>query len=223
MEQNPNNGQIHLNTEFGDYLCTLAADQQYKTFLEVGTWMGNGTTRCLIEGFLKREHQQDVHFYSIESNLNFYLQAFQRWLPWGYPFVHLCYGKLHEKGLMSAEEIEKHEYFGWVVTHYKMWYEQDCKDYAAAPYLHPNRLPKEIDVVVLDGGEFSGYADWLAVKEKNPKIVCLDDTIVMKNERVYKELMNDSAWVLIAGNQHDRHGWAAFQRKSNVGSPDLSR
>lgn len=215
MEQNEGNGQIHLRTEFGDYLCGLAEDKQYKHYLEVGTWMGNGTTRCIMEGLMKRDDLQNVHFYSIEANLNFYLQAFQRWLSWGYPFLHLCYGKLHERGLMSAQEIENHEYYGWIVTHYKMWYAQDCKDYEAAPYLQRKHFPKEIDVVVLDGGEFSGYADWLAVKEMNPKVVCLDDTIVMKNERVYKELMKDKAWELIAGNPHDRHGWACFKRLSS--------
>jgi hypothetical protein len=215
MEQTEDNGQIHLRTEFGYHLLKLAADQQYKTYLEVGTWMGNGTTRCLVQGVLERDTEdgEEVHLYSIEANLTFYLQAFQRWLPWGYPFLHLCYGKLHEQGLLTAQEIENHDYYGWVVTHYEMWYAQDCKDYEAAPYLQRKHFPKEIDVVVLDGGEFSGYADWLAVKKMNPKVVCLDDTVVMKNERVYKELLKDEAWELLAENPEDRHGWAIFSRK----------
>lgn len=215
MQQDSNNGQIHLDTEFGDYLSTVASDPQYKTYLEVGTWKGNGSTRCVIEGILKRpeETMDNVHFYSIESNLNFFAEAFQLWLPSGLPFLHLCYGKLHENGLMTPGEIESSEHFNGIVTHYNMWYIQDCKDYAAAPFLKPKYFPKEIDVVILDGGEFSGYADWLSVKEKNPKVVCLDDTTVMKNKHVYLELKNSEQWEILYDNPSHRHGWAAFRRK----------
>ena len=67
-------------------------------------------------------------------------------------------------------------------------------------------------MIVLDGGEFSGYADWETLKKKNPIVVALDDTIVMKNAKVYEELLKDASWEKKHGND-ERHGWAIFVRK----------
>lgn len=212
--QHPANGQVLRNTEFGHALFLLAAIPQYKTYLEIGTWKGNGTTRCVVDGLLHRlqEKKEEVHFWSLEANKQFQEEARKLWEPAALPFLHLMYGKLHSDGLMSADEIKTHAYFGHVKTHFELWYEQDVIDYGRAPTINIDLLPPQIDVVILDGGEFCGYADWLAVKSKNPTVVCLDDVGVMKNERVYKELKEDPIWELRVDRQ-DRHGWAIFERR----------
>ena len=207
-------GQVHLNTPFGNMLFAVASNPSISSVVEVGTWKGFGTTRCIMEALNRRflEHgSQNLHFYSFESNLEFFKEAASLWRPGGYPFLHLCYGKLHENGLLTREQIEAHPLVEHVRTHYEIWYQQDVEDYQKAPFIKPIYLPPQIDMVVLDGGEFSGYADWLALKEKKPLLVCLDDTNVMKNERVYRELKEDKAWNLVTEGQ-DRHGWAIFTR-----------
>lgn len=210
--QTENNGQVHLNTAFGRWLYSVAQIKELKTFLEIGTWKGNGTTLCTVSGILKRleENPGEVHFYSFEANRTFHIEALNRYALKPYPFLHLVYGKVHTDGLMTKEEIESHPYFAHVKTHYDLWYGQDCIDYKECPFINLDYLPESIDVLILDGGEFSGYGDWEALKKKNPKIVCLDDTCVMKNERVYKELKEDKTWQLLAGDEADRHGWAVF-------------
>jgi hypothetical protein len=208
-------GQIHRDTPFGEMLYTLALDTNYTYYLEVGTWRGYGTTKCVMDGLVERTRttSQPIHFYSLESNKDFFNEAFHLWMRQGHAFLHLLFGKLHENGLMDREEIEAHPYFGWIRTHYDIWYDQDVIDYNFAPRILPNSLPPRLDVVVLDGGEFSGYADWLALKEREPRVVCLDDTNVMKNERVFKELSeNKEEWELRAHGD-DRHGWAIFYRR----------
>ena len=216
LQQNPNNGQVLRNTEMGELLFNLTSFPQYKTFLEIGTWKGNGTTRCIVDGLLNRVEKgdTDIHFWSIEANKEFYTIARELWEPKGLPFLHLLYGKLHTQGLMSAQEIETHLYFPNIVTHYQLWYGQDVIDYGRSPYIRPELFPPRIDVVLLDGGEFCGYADWLALKDKKPKVVILDDTNVMKNERVYKELKSDSNYTMRI-DRNERHGWAVFERCMN--------
>jgi hypothetical protein len=209
-------GQVQLNTPFGNALYFLAKNTPYLTFLEVGTWKGFGTTLCITEGLVQRIQKsgsQNIHFYTVESNKQFFEEASTNWNKAGLPFLHLCYGRLHESGLLSKQEVVTHPYFGHVKTHFDLWYEQDVIDYKESPYINPVYLPQTIDVLVLDGGEFSGYADWLALKEKKPQIVCLDDTTVMKNERVYKELLTSEEWEIHAKDENDRHGWAIFCRK----------
>jgi hypothetical protein len=208
-------GQVHLQTPFGSALFSIARDTSYTTFLEVGTWKGFGTTLCIVEGLLqriKKENTTNIHFYSVESNKTFYNEAVTNWNRIAMPFLHLCYGKLHTKGLLSKEEIVAHPLFENVKTHFQLWYDQDVIDYNQAPFIDPALLP-QIDVLILDGGEFSGYADWQALKTKKPMVVCLDDVFVMKNEAVYKELSSaPEDWTILTEN-NDRHGWAIFCRK----------
>lgn len=208
------NGQIQLHSEFGSFLTEIVQDVRYKTILEVGTWKGNGTTRCIVEGLIKRFQRNpipDFHFYSLEANYQFYLEALALWLPEGLPFLQLIYGKLHLNGLLTREQVQSHTKYDWVKTHFQLWFEKDVEDYKRSPFIHPRLLP-ELDIVVLDGGEFCGYADWQAIKQRNPKIVCLDDIIVMKNCDVLAELECDNAWEKIAGSD-ERHGWAVFKHK----------
>jgi hypothetical protein len=209
---NPN-GQVTLETEFGRYLKSLTANPKYKTVFEVGTWKGNGTTRCLVEGCIERfksHPERTIHLWSLESNLNFYSEAMNFWLQVPLPFLHLLYGRLHREGLMTEEEIRAHPRFNHIVSHFNLWYKQDVLDYNQAPVLDMALFP-DIDVVVLDGGEFSSSADWTALKQKNPKVVCLDDVGVMKNYDVFAELCQSNEWKHIAGNE-ERHGWAVFER-----------
>lgn len=221
IQQHEDNAQVMRNTEFGQRLFQIASLPMYKTFLEVGTWKGNGSTRCIIEGLLQRLRggSEDVHFWSLEANKYFFDEAVKLWEPEALPFLHLMYGKLHTSGLLSAEEVERHTYFGNVKTHYEYWYKQDAIDYANSPFVNPQLLPPTIDVLILDGGEFSGYADWDALKDKQPKLVILDDTGVMKNERVYKELKANPSWICRVDSQ-DRNGWAMFERRTHMNRQD---
>ena len=213
MQQTPENGQIHMNTPFGKWLFDLATDPAYKTVVEVGTWRGNGSTYCVVNGLVKRlmDLSENVSFYSFESNITFYSEAVKLYSNFSLPYLHLIYGKLHSNGLMTRDEIESHPLFNDVENHYTLWYDKDAIDYETTPLIDTNQLPTEVDVIILDGGEFSGYADWLALKDKNPKVVCLDDSNIMKNERVYKELSEDPTWKLLAGD-NDRNGWAIFAK-----------
>jgi hypothetical protein len=206
-------GQILPSSEMGQYLYKIALMPYYKYFLEVGTWKGNGTTRCVTMGLIERQENglDDFHFWSIESNQDFHKEACQLWDPKGLPFLHLLYGKLHTDGLMDKESIVTDPQFQDIASHFYLWYEQDQKDYAKCPYLPASLFPPTIDVLILDGGEFSGYADWLALKEKSPKVVCLDDTLCLKNKKVFAELLNDPKWLLRKQN-NDRNGWAIFER-----------
>ncbi len=47
------------------FLVKLKTTPDYKTFLEVGTWNGLGSTKAFSNGFSKRD---DYVFYSLECN-----------------------------------------------------------------------------------------------------------------------------------------------------------
>ena len=63
-------GQIKMDTDFGRALNLIASNDRYKTFLEVGTWCGLGSTKCLLDGIILRD--DGAKLISLESNYKFY-------------------------------------------------------------------------------------------------------------------------------------------------------
>jgi hypothetical protein len=198
-------GQINPESAFGNSIIELASESEYTSFLDVGTWNGQGTTRCLYEAVGERP---GVHIYSVESNAKMYEEAVGFWTPCP-PSLHLLYGTL-SKGALTEAEIRAHPLFNDVETHFHLHYAQDCKDLEAAPIVE---LPAKMDMVILDGGEFCGEADFRRASLLYPKVIALDDIRIMKNRDNYERLLADSEWELV-GRGKDRNGWAIFCRAS---------
>lgn len=211
-------GQITKDSAFGAELYRLAKDHELRTFCDVGTWKGYGSTRCLVEGCLARQSQDGIRIYSIEANQAFFDEATALWSPHKLPFLQLLYGKLHDNGMMTEAEIRAHPMFASIQSHFDLWYHQDVKDYDSSPNVAA-RLPKDIDLVLIDGGEFCGYADWRVLRRLRPKVVCLDDINVIKTNRIHKELLGQPDVWRLAKLGSDRNGWSIFTRIATVPSP----
>ncbi len=98
------------------------------------------------------------------------------------------------------------------------WYQQDLN--AARSSSHSGVLARLVqqygafDLVYLDGGEFTSYAEFKQVRHCATYIV-LDDCnprLCVKNFRSRNALLHDSAWILLADEMNDRNGWCAFRK-----------
>jgi hypothetical protein len=164
-----------------------------------------------VSGIISNNPQAKL--YSLEANKEMYMQAYQ-YYDNKIEQLELIYGTLH-KNLVSLDYIEKHPTLLKLLVHgeaYKTWYNKDMEDMKNTECYIISE--KTIDVVILDGGEFSSIPDWEVLKEKNPKVVCLDDTNVFKNYDLRNSLLESSEWELLADDLHDRNGWCAFKRKT---------
>lgn len=203
------NGQINTETEFGKALVNIAMDPENKHFLDIGTWNGNGSTYCLVLGINMRGFSDNVKLVSVETNKFMLEEATKNYRDQkdDTKFLELKWGRIAES-MMSLEEIRAHPKFNDVNTHFNLYYETDLKDFMAAPLIKPI---ENLDVVVIDGGEFCGMADWLAVEKYKPRIVALDDTNVMKTCDVMTLLKNSKEYeVLQEGSE--RNGYCIFRR-----------
>jgi len=196
-------GQITPDSPFGKALMKVAAD--HKTFLDVGTWNGAGTTLCLVKAVA---HRPGVKIYSLETNFTLLNIAKEFWKPCP-PALDLIWGKLSHH-MMQAGQIRTHPKFAAIEEHFNLHYRQDCIDAARAPIIS---LPCAIDMAILDGGEFSGQGDFEAVIGLNPKVIALDDISTMKNDVAYHTLATSPRWQILAQGM-DRNGWAIFKRVS---------
>jgi hypothetical protein len=204
-------GQINPDISFGKKLIEIASSPEYKTFLEVGAWNGQGSTRCLLLGIL--QHNPSAKLYSLEANKEMFEKAQQFYSPCP-PQLTLIHGSLHHK-CMALEDIHRHPKFYKFLeagnAYYKWIYEEQTSVYASPIYSIPHET---LDVVLIDGGEFSAQGDWEILKAKQPKLVCLDDTQVMKTHHIYNELKSSPQWDTLADFPEERNGWAVFGRKT---------
>lgn len=195
-------GQINLDTQFGNVIKEIASNPLYHTFCEVGTWNGKGSTRCIYEGIQDRPN---THLYSIEGDPFMFHEAEKLWSE--NPKVSLLMGTLH-RTIMDEHEIVSHPSYYKVHDHYRLYYVSELRSVRLTPLV---TVPP-CDCILLDGGEFSTYGDWNALYHENLKVVMLDDTQVIKTNKLYNELKQNPSWKCMYDVPNDRNGWAVFYR-----------
>ena len=208
-------GQISRTTRSGELIYSLSSDKDNLVFVETGTWNGQGSTKCFMDALFKRN--DDSILYSIESHKVYYDQAKHYWDPITFSYkkekLKLMLGRIIEpEDILSIEEIEASQV---TPTHpdWKVWHATDIKFYNNPECKNiNNELPKNIDVLLLDGGEFSSYAEYVNLKDRT-KILLLDDTNVLKNHKVKQEILLSDEWSLLLDYSNERNGFMAFHRK----------
>ena len=205
-------GQVTRDSPFGRALMKQVSRPEINKVLDVGTWNGAGTTLCLVTGACMKDDTSKVSIVSVEANAEMHKTACKTWerKP---PFLHLLCGTL-TKEILTPTEIEAHALFSKVKAHYDLHYMSDCNSIIKAPEIDFQNA--SVDMVVLDGGEFCGQADFRCCLKLLPKIVALDDINVIKNRDNYNLLLkNKGEWVLIDSGE-DRNGWAIFRRNQKT-------
>ena len=193
-------GQITLETAFGRELAALGANPRYNIFVEVGTWDGEGSTRCLWEGL--KDRTDGPRLVSFEANRDWWRVASSRWKD--VSGVQILWGRLAER-MMSDKEVLEHPQYEKIKDHYALHFTQDERDFATAPLVRMRRC----DVAILDGGEFCGLSDWKAIEPLAPQVVCLDDVNVMKNSAVLEEMLS-KGWKMVFRTE-ERNGAAILE------------
>lgn len=198
-------GQITLATNFGKALKELAADPRFKIFVEIGTWDGEGSTKCLVEGLESRapEDASGAGIFSFETNKMLWMVASRYWQDRNPP-LRILWARLGER-MMSEEKVRAHHLFSKIEDHFNLYYKSDKDDFTKAPRIRMRKC----DVAVLDGGEFCGEGDWDAIRALKPKVVALDDIHVMKNADLY-DLLGKAGWIQKFGTP-ERNGAAIME------------
>ncbi len=214
----PPPGQINLGTHRGFIIEKIASQADVKTIVEIGTWNGCGSTRCVLEAMRNRE---DCSFYTLEVNKEMYKKAI-KYDP-QLPHVHFINGRIIEvEDFVTSPWPRDQPLLG-------QWLPISIREHEQVENVL-DQLPEVIDFLILDGGEFSTRAEWEILRDRT-KYVFLDDTAKLKNKANRKELINSSDFetlidipqgqqALLRGHggpeQGDNHcGWSVFMRKED--------
>ena len=198
-------GQILNGSQFGTWIDKIITDYKPNTIVEIGTWKGLGSTKRIIDSIEK--NQIKPTFISLESNLSFYETA-KRNLKDKLNEVKLIRGRI-----VGEEEIESFLSKNEITEQMMGWLRSDLNDYVSCENVL-NQIPETIDFLLLDGGEFSTYHEWVVLKDRT-KIIALDDTLTLKCKQIREELLNDENYKVIIDSS-DRNGFTIFIKNEHV-------
>jgi hypothetical protein len=200
-------GQISRETIIGNYLYNMAKDENIKNIFEIGTWNGYGSTKCIADGI--KERKSFIDFYSIECNSDKCNEAKK---------IYDNISNIHILNEVLLNEMPENIYEIFPElnenSNYKHWNKIDFDNMKDKPlFLKRENLPQIFDLILLDGGEFTTWFEYLLIKDRC-KILALDDTNVLKCSKIVKEIKNNPNWDIIL-ESNERNGILVAKRKEN--------
>ena len=197
---------MHANTNdsepMGKRIVELASNTKYKTYVEAGTYKGNGSTLCFIEPITDRK--DDSKLYTIECNAGNFQDASRNLAPYingyGKDKLELIYGSI-----VKYEELPD-----WPI-----WHNNKKEDYKYNKDLHTapcvfDMLPTKIDVLLLDSGGWSRQSEWEKLRDR-VEVILIDDTKISTNY-IREEILSSPGWKVIDDNLNHRNGWLCAER-----------
>jgi hypothetical protein len=202
-------GQINIDSNAGRLIYNISLCADIFNIVEIGTWNGMGSTKCVIEALKNRAKK--ANFISIELYPEMYKCAIANLAS------DLEYVKILNGSIVSEIDLE------WLDTslidfqndlHAQLYYHQDI-EYIKTSKNILDQIPESIDFLILDGGEYSTYPEWQKLKDRT-SIVFLDDTAILKCSRIRHEILESSEFEIIKDDLGDRNGYSAFIRKNHI-------
>jgi hypothetical protein len=195
-----NIGQINLNSVLGQYIYQYANNNNYSSYLEIGTWNGLGSTKCFVEGF-KNRNNKNFKFYSLECNDD------------KHNFAKNIYKNEENIYILNNVLINKipdniYEIFPDLLVNdeYKYWNEIDFDNMKKKSlFFESNDIPHFFDVIFLDGGEFTTWYEYNIIKNKC-NVLILDDIHTNKCKKIVEDIKSNDKWRIII-ESNDRNGF----------------
>jgi hypothetical protein len=194
-------GQINESTERWKLIKKILDENSFQNLVEIGTWKGMGSTLC----FLKNK-KDNCTFTSLEFNHANY-QIAKNNLSKFEDKLNLIYGRIVE-----IEDVDRFISDINLSEEQRRWLEGDVSDFGKTQNVI-DQIPNKIDFLLLDGGEFSTYPEWVKLKDRT-EFVALDDIRVLKTKKIYEELSLDNDYVLLDITE-EGNGFCIFKKIKN--------
>lgn len=193
-------GQISSRNEIGRWISLLSSLSQNNSILEIGAWNGRGSSKMILRG-CKSKPVGSVDIIGLESNLFMFKKA-EKYLSRFHDYS-LLWGSIVKPSELDSSELNTEEL---------IWFQEDLNHLNSAPYIL-DQLPNSIDLLILDGGEFSTYSEFHKLQSRVKNWIVLDDISNRKCRKIMTELLDDSDWIIVFQSQ-ERNGTAVLRRVS---------
>lgn len=201
-------GQINIGTELGDIIYELCKRDDIINIVDIGTWNGLGSTRCIYQSIIDNSKKNYV-VKSIEASTHLYEIAKNN-IPQLDNFT-LINGRIIEStDLVDIDKCSDHFFTEYSRDMQKGWLQDDIKNYNNISNVL-SELPKKIDLLILDGGEFSSLAEFNILKDIT-RFIILDDTKCIKNYEVSNLIRDNKESYNIIVDSNDRNGFLVAEK-----------
>lgn len=206
-------GQISLGTTFGRELRRLAGLRDVHLVLELGTWYGGGSSWCLAQGLresMASPARPDKWLFTLEPFEPAWAHAAQTLAR--LPATCLLGGTVPWEAYLRPEEVPEEDRAG---EHFRLYYERDLRLARSSPALLRALCERyDFDLVLIDGSEYAGYAEFLAVEAGcRPRYLALHDLGTLKTTRVEETLLErPGEWRALAEGEDPGAFWAVYER-----------
>jgi len=175
----PSTGQIRRGTVPGEKIYELTKRKDVKKIVDIGTWRGLGSTKCIYDGIID-SFKKGYEVLSFECNKLFHEEAKVNLglIPPNFKLIH---GAIFDyKDLYPIRDRLEGVPRSWI--------EEDISGMKNSKNYF-DILPEIIDLLIIDGGEFSGEIEFNLLKDRS-RIIFMDDTTSPKNEKNRKYVLN---------------------------------
>lgn len=185
------NGQITPDSFAGNEIIKIINRIDIKNIVESGTWLGGGSTMCVLENL-----REDQIFKTIELYPDIFKQARKNLANYiGKPNFEMLEGSIVEfKEMFYFNHIEVLTDIS-IREHANLYFLKDL-NYLKTCENVLYKIPEKIDFLILDGGEWSTYPEWNKLKART-RIVFLDDTTTFKTKKIRQEILEDENYKTI--------------------------
>ena len=209
--------------EFSAVISQLASENSIKTFLEIGSSTGDGSTKALVESIKKRSDINMVALYCLEVSIPRFQQLLSKYshLPFffGYNMSSISLSEFPEEDeVIAFYQLIESNLRRYSLSDVLAWRYQDIE------YLKNKKIVddginaikklasvKSFDFVLIDGSEFTGERELNQVI--GSKLIALDDVLCFKCFNAYQRLKGHAGYVLLHENMSCRNGFAVFGRR----------
>jgi len=193
-----NNVGRMINTSQCFHICAFAKNTQLKTFLEIGTWNGMGSTKTFLNAFNDRFNDNSYSFYSLECNKEKCENAAKLYID--NPNVHIL-----NEVLWNEVPSNFYDLFPECLNNedIKAQFDVDMDNMKKCNlFLERPELPEIFDFVLLDGGDCTTYFDFQAIKDRSMYIFITDINNI-KGKQIITEISNNKNWRCIFHSKND--------------------
>jgi hypothetical protein len=217
--------------DFYGALQVLASNEELKNILEIGSSSGEGSTKALIDGILSRDNVQSVALHCLEISKVRFDNLKSHYANLDFVNIHRLSSvgidsfpsykelkRFYKKSPSILNNYTFDEIYSWLKKDIE-YLEKNLRDLSSQDkstnlfgidFIREEFKIVDFDLVVIDGGEFLGWAEYSLLK--GAIWICLDDIDSFKCRRAYDDLIRSDEYVLYKENWHTRNGWAIFRR-----------
>lgn len=204
-------GQVNRGSSLGEIIYNLCLQDDIINIVEIGTWNGMGSTKCIYDAI--SEKKSDYLVYSLECNQEFYNICLENYkdLPVLNNF-NLILGSIiePEENLDPMLNYDDKFFFQYSRQIQSDWFKEDLKNCKNCKNVI-DILPHKIDLLILDGGEFSGLSEFNKLKDISTYFI-LDDTNTIKNYEVANIMRSDRQFEILHDVVNDRNGYLVAKK-----------